>query len=101
MKIMYKNTYNIYSCKKYMNYKNLSKSDIFKTEPLQPLEQFNSFSIEAIKILLQKTNWQLLGFYKIFNNLFLTIGKFKFFTILLLYLRSKLIKNTYYLIPKI
>jgi len=93
MKIMYQNTYNIFRSKKYMNYKNLSKSDFFKTGPLKPLEQFNSFSIEAIKILLQKTNLKLLGFYNIFNNLFLTIRKFKFFTILLLYLHSKLIKK--------
>ena len=98
---MSQNTYTIYSRKKYMNFKNLSKSDNLKTGLFQPFDHFNSFSIEAIKILLQKTNWQSLGFYNIFNDLFLILRKYKFFTILLLSILSKLIKKPYYLIPKI
>ena len=98
---MYQNTYTIYIRNKYMNFKNLSKSDNFKKGLFQPLEHFNGFSIEVIKILLQKTNWQLLGCYNIFNDLFLILRKYKLFTILLLSIHSKLRKNTYYLIPKI
>ena len=97
---MYQKTYTIYSRNKYMNFKNLSKSDNLKTGLFQRFEHFNSFSTGAIKIPLKKTNWQLF-FYNIFNDLFLILRKYKFFTILLLSIHSKLRKNTYYLIPKI
>tara|TARA_Y100000589_G_scaffold50379_1_gene41971 strand:+ start:6523 stop:7452 length:930 start_codon:yes stop_codon:yes gene_type:complete len=86
---------------KYMNDKNLSKSDILKKGSLQPFEHLNCFSRKSIKMLAQKTNWKLLGFYSIFNNLFLILRNYNIFTILLLCIHSKLRKGTYYLIPKI
>ena len=86
---------------KYMNDKNLSKSDILKKGPLQPFEHLNCFSRKSIKKLAQKTNWQLLDIYSFFNNFFLILRKYNILTILLLCIHSNLRKGTYYLIPKI